>query len=172
MLFFYKFCIDIDCKVSLINRQFLIETILNYEQFVKQKNTIKIRDIDDFTFINNFLLLFIFRALNTLTNEKLIIVNFICYAYIINDLKIKMFVNNNILNSKKMFVDLKNQKIIIENCKHITTSLKIINKNSLIKRVIKINNITKILINFVTIIFFKLRDKFNLLNKRDFIFVS
>ena len=35
----------------------------------------------------------------------------------------------------------------------------------------KINNVTKILINFVTIIFFKLRDKFNLLNKRNFIFV-
>ena len=42
----------------------------------------------------------------------------------------------------------------------------------MIKRIIKINNVTKILINFVTITFFKLRDKFNLLNKRDFIFVS
>ena len=42
----------------------------------------------------------------------------------------------------------------------------------MIKRIIKINNVTKILINFVTIIFFKLRDKFNLLNKRDFMFVS
>ena len=71
-----------------------------------------------------------------------------------------------------MFVNLKNQKIIIENCKHIIMSLKIINKNSSIKQIIKINNIIKILINFITIIFFKLRDKFNLLNERDFMFVS
>ena len=109
---------------------------------------------------------------NTFANKKSIIVNFIRYAYVVNNLKIKMFINNNIFDSKKMFVDLKNQKIIIENCKHITTSLKIINKNSSIKQIIKINNVTKILINFITIIFFKLRDKFNLLNKHDFMFVS
>ena len=139
---------------------------------MKQKNAIKIRNIDDFTFINKKNFIFIFRMLNTSTNEKSIIVNFIRHAYVVNNLKIKLFINNNILNLKKMFVDLKNQKIIIENYKHITMLLKIINKNSSIKRVIKINNITKILINFVTIIFFKLRDKFNLLNKRDFIFVS
>ena len=139
---------------------------------MKQKDAIKIRDIGDFTLISKDYLSLIFRVSSTSTDKKLIIVSFTRYTYVVNGLKIKMLMSNNIFDSKKMSVDLKNQKIIIENCKHITTSLKIVSKDLSIKRVIKVSNVTKISVNSVTMIFFKLRDKFNLSSERDFMFVS
>ena len=59
----------------------------------------------------------------------------------------------------------------IDNCKNIITSLKIINRDTSIKRIIKINDVIKISIHSIIIISFKLRDKINLSNDKNFIFV-
>ena len=98
-------------------------------------------------------------------------INFIRYVYIVDKLKIKMFINNNIFDSKKMIIDLNKQQMTIDNCKNIITSLKIINRDIFVKRIVKINNVIKILIHSIIIISFKFCNKIDLSNNKNFIFV-
>ena len=168
----HKIYFDIDCETSLFNRKFLIEKISNYQRHVKQKTEIiKVRDIDNFAFVNRKYIFLVFQVFDISTDNKLIIVNFTRYVYIINNLKVKMFINNDFFNSKIIIINLKKQKITIKSCQNITTFFNVINKDISIKRIIKVNNITTILTNFVIIIFFKLRDKFDLFDKKFFMFI-
>ena len=59
----------------------------------------------------------------------------------------------------------------IDNCKNIITLLKITNRDILIKRITKINDAIKISIYSIIIISFKFRDKFDLSNDKNFMFV-
>ena len=171
--FLHKFCIDTDCGVFLVDRQFLVEVISDYERHMRQKvDAIKVRGIGDFTLISKDYLSISFRVSGTSINEKSVIVSFIRHVYVVNDLKIKMLMGNDIFDSKKMTIDLKNQKIIIESCKHITTSLEVVNRDSSVKRIARASNVTKISVNSVTMMSFKFRGKFNLSSGRDFMFVS
>ena len=71
-----------------------------------------------------------------------------------------------------MNINVNKQIVIIENCKNIKIQFNIINANSQIKRVIRVNEIIKISIKSIFTILFKLRDKNNLFNERDFMFTS
>ena len=104
---FHKFYIDIDCDVSFIDRAFLIKQIFNYRKHVKIKSKIiKIRDIKNFTFNNTKYIFIIFKIFNKSVDDESIMINFTRYVYIVDELKIKMFINNDIFDSKKMIIDL------------------------------------------------------------------
>ena len=169
---FHKFCIDIDCDVFFIDRTFLVEQIFNYRKHVKHKiNAVKIRDIENFTFSSTKYISIIFEVFDKFVDGELIIINFTRHVYIVDNLKIKMFINNDILDSKKMIIDLNKQQMTIDSCKNIITSLKIINRDTSIKRIIKINDVIKISVHSVIIISFKFRDKIDLSNDKNFMFV-
>ena len=104
------------------------------------------------------------------TNEKNVIAIFIKSIYIMKKLKIKILLNNDIFDSKQININVKKQIVIIENCKNVKIQLNVINTNSSIKRVIRVNEFIKISIKSITIISFKLRDKNNLFIERDCIF--
>ena len=145
-----------------------------YQKLIKQKsNVIKIRNIDNVMFnIKNYLSL-IFRVLKLTLNEMTFtIVCFIKYVYIVDNLKTKMFLNNDILRLKQIILNFDNEKMIINNCQNIITKLNVINHDVFVKRQIKVNDIIKISIRFCVIISFKLRDKFKLSKDKNFIFLS
>ena len=69
-------------------------------------DVVKIRNIENFTFNNTKYILIIFEIFDKFVDDKSIIINFIRYIYIVNNLKIKMFMNNDILDSKKIIINL------------------------------------------------------------------
>ena len=88
------------------------------------------------------------------------------------ELKTKIFLSNDIFDSKQMNINVEKQILIIDNCKNIKIQLNVTNTNSSIKRVVRVNEIIKISIKSITTISFKLRDKNNLFIERDFMFTS
>ena len=104
---FHEICVDNECDVSLINRFFSIKEMFIYLKLIKQKsNVIKIRDIDDVIFnIKNYSSL-IFRV-SKLTFDEItsIVVCFTRHVYIIDDLKIEILLNNDILKLKQIILN-------------------------------------------------------------------
>ena len=130
----------------------------------------KINEINAvFLFINEYVSLnfVIFNKLN----DKLAKVCFIKHLYIVNNLKINILLNNNILESKNMFVHVDKKKFFVDSCDNFVASLKIIVKNDddeRVKRIIRSQINIVVLTHSCTIVFIKYRE-FKLLN-RDLIF--
>ena len=90
--------------------------MLNYQRLIKQRTKfIRIRDINN-TILNNKKYLSIkFKVFNEL-NNKLTIVIFTKNVNIINELKIKIFLNNNIFESKNIVFNIDKNITIINSC--------------------------------------------------------
>ena len=169
----HEVCSDIDCDVSLINRAFLIAEVSNYQQRVQKKiDALRIKNIDDALFNTMKHLLLIFRIFEKTINDFAIIICFIRHVYIVNELKIKMLIINDILESKFMMSNVDREKLIIDNCKNIIVKLNVKNADFLMKRMIRFSNVTKISTRFSITISFKLRDKDSLSTNRDFMFTT
>ena len=83
----------------------------NYQTRVQKKtNILRIKNIDDVLFNTTKHLFFIFRIFEKTINDSFVVIYFIRHVYIIDELKIKMFVINDILESKLIIsnVDKKN----------------------------------------------------------------
>ena len=164
-------CVDTECDASLIDRKFLMQKIFDYRIHARQTmKFFKVRDIENVvvTIIDHISL--IFRVFEISTNDENAIVTFTRQIYIVKELKTKIFLDNDILNSKRMSINVDKQMIIIENCKNIKIQLNVINVESSIKRVTRVNETIKISIKSIFTIFFKLREKNNLFIERDFMF--
>ena len=105
-------------------------------------------------------------------NDKSAIAIFIRNVNIINELKTKLLLKNNIINSKSIVFNVDKNIIIINNCQNFIISLTIINNDFSIKRLIKAVDDLKIFINSIITIFYKLKNKFDLLINKNFMFIS
>ena len=165
--------INFNCEIFLIDRDFLTREISNYKKHVKTKNkAIKIRDIENTNFSIVKYLLIDFRISSTAIDDNSIIVTFIKHLYIVNNLKIKLLINNDILKSKQIVLNIIKKKTTINNCKNITTKLTIANREFSIKQIMRVVENIKMSARFNTIISYKLRDKIILSIDRDFMFIS
>ena len=88
--------------------------------------------------------------------------------YLINDLTIKIFIDVNIIVSKKMIINVDKQTITIDNCE-ITIKLHVISRDARVNKVIKITKQLTIYSYIHMIIFVKIRDQFVLVD-RDYFF--
>ena len=104
-------------------------------------------------------------------NNKSTIVNFIKNVNIINKLKAKMFLNNNIIKSKNIILNVNKNIITINNCQSLITVFIVTNFDFSIKRLVKVANSLNILANSIITILYKLQDKFNLSINKNFIFI-
>ena len=164
---------NIDCEISLINRNFLTQKIVDYATHVRQcAKFLKIRNIDDVVVIIMIYISFIFRIFDVTANDKNAIAIFIKKIYIVKELKTKIFLSNDIFDSEQININVEKQILIIDNCKNIKIQFNVTNTNSSIKRIARVNEIIKISIKSVTTISFKLRDKNSLFIERDFMFTS
>ena len=100
-----------------------------------------------------------FVIFNKINNESTTIY-FIRNFYIINNLKINMLFNNDILKSKNIFIHVDQKKFIINNCDNFSTSLKIVVKNGdeRIKHTIQSQTEINILIYFCITMSIKYRN--------------
>ena len=164
-------CIDFDCESSLVDRQCLAAQRSNYVVRVLRKpEVLKINDINAASlFINEYISLnfVIFDELN----DKSARVCFIRHLYIVNDFKVNILLDNDILESKDMFVHVDKEKLFVDSCDNFVASLKIIVRNDdgeRVKRIIRSQVSIFVSTHFCTTVFIKYRE-FKLSN-RDLIF--
>ena len=165
---FDEICIDIDCEFIMIDRQFLINKKSNYVADVMKINSMKINEID-------LVSLFISKkiALNFIIFEKTdddsIKVSFTRYVYIIDDLKIKLLINNDIFESKNMMFHINKSKLTIKSCDNFITSLHVtFKKSERVKRAVR--SLTIVIISFHTCAAVSMKFKSKLSRNRDFMF--
>ena len=165
-------CCDIECDYSLIDRSFLIAKISNYRQHVKQIIVMKIRDIDDVLIKTKKHILLNFRIFDKMKN-KLAIACFTRRVYIIESFKTKILLSKNILNSKQIVFNVDKKIVTINNYQDFVVKVNVINADSSIKCVVRVNFVIKISIKFNITVSFKLCDKNNFLSiERNLMFIS
>ena len=101
----------------MIDAIFIIKILFEYS-IHKTSSLILIRDINDVQKFKEFVLIIIY--INDVINDDnkinlSIIITITRQIYFINDLKIKIFVNNNIITSKKILLNFDRQKIRVDN---------------------------------------------------------
>ena len=98
------------------NKSFLIKKMSNYQRLIKQRTkSIRVCDINNAILNNKKYLSIEFKVLNKL-NDKFAIVTFIKNVNIINNLKIKMYLSNDIIDSKNIIFNVDKNTIIINSC--------------------------------------------------------
>ena len=166
---FDEICIDIDCEFIMINRQFLINKKSKYVAYVMKINLMKINKIDSISLFTSKKIALNFIIFDEINNDA-IKVNFIRYVYIVDNLKIKLFINNDIFESKNMMFYINKNKLIIKSCDNFITSLLVtFRKNERVKRAIRFLIIIIISFHSCTIVSMKYKnEKFS--HNRDFMF--
>ncbi len=91
--------------------------------------------------------------------------------YIVNNLKINILIESNILDSQKMHLDYKYKQLVIENCKEIAVSITITFVKNKINKIVKTFTALTILLKSSTMVPVRLRNNTQLLSDRDFMFV-
>ena len=92
--------------------------------------------------IDDYLLLFMY--VKKQIDDQFVVVHFRREIHVINNLKIKLLLKINVINSKRIMIDLNQRQLFIKNCQNLTIKLKIIVKNNVkIRRVIKIKKKTR-----------------------------
>ena len=168
---FTNICVNIECETLLIDKNFLIQKIFNYQEFFRQiKKSLKIRKIDDVSIEAKIYIVFKIQMSNTNENDKSTIKIFIRRVFVVKHMKTKIFFDNNIFELKQMNINVEMRILIINNCKDLVVQLNLINFESQVKRIVCVNEAMKISINFAIIISFKFSDKSTLSRNRDFMF--
>ena len=164
-------CADSDCEESINNRSFLAEEIPNYQRLVKQRTKpIRVRNINNAVLDSKKYLSIEFKMPDEL-NDKLTIATFTKNVNIINRLKTKLLLSNNILEPKNIVLDISKNVAIINSCQNLTTSLTVTNRGSPIKRLAKTADDLRVLANSIATILYKLRDKTDLSTNKNFMFI-
>ena len=166
---FDEVCIDIDCEFIMIDRQFLINKKSNYAAYVIKINSMKINKIEStslFTSKKIALNLIIFDEIDDDSTK----ISFIRYVYIVDDLKIKLFINNDIFELKNMISYVNKSKFIIKNFDNFIISLYVtFRKSERVKRAIRFLIIIIILFHSCATVSVKYKnEKFS--HDRDFVF--
>ena len=119
----------------LIDRRFLKNLKLN-NLMKKFKTFIIVKDIEIVKYVIDDYLLF-FMYVKKQIDDQFIVVHFRRKIHVINNLKIKLLLEINVMNSKRIIVDLNQRLLLIKNCQNLTIKLKIIVKNNVkIRRVL------------------------------------
>ena len=164
-------CTNTNCETSLIDKTFLSQEISDYMKRVhKSFEIFKIRKIDDASMFTFDYILFKFRVSNVQANDKSKIDIFTRRVYIMKNLKIKIFINCDILNFERMMINIDKTNVIIDSCKNFKIQFNVTNTSSSIKRMTKVSEVIKISNKSLITISFKFRDKDNLSTRRDFMF--
>ena len=161
---------NFECFVTLNDRKFMklqLNNEMKIEQLFSSLSMKKINDklikINDFVIINLF-----FVDINVV--DEFIIVVISIEVHLINDLKINMFVDVNVLKFQKMILNFEHNIFVINNC-DVTIIIDFVNRVKFyIKRIIRNRKIFVVLFDQLTEISITFRD--DLSKNKDFLFES
>ena len=161
-------CVNFECTISLIDKVFLREVL--FDIYVKKtKLPVTIRGVKSVLyFINDYCLLDLY--IPKIFNSKKTIDYIRREIYIVDDLKTKMFIKIDILELKRMQIDIGDEKFFIRNCNDLIANIIVKVKNDVgIRRAIRSQKKIIILSNSFVRIFVKMRISL-LLSDRDYFF--
>lgn len=104
---FHDICIDFDNSIIMIDRKFLLNSILNL-QIQTMKFSISIRNVSN-KLINTNEFAIVRIHLNELANEKLAITVLIIEVHLVDQLNVNMLVEMNVISSEHIILNLHHQ---------------------------------------------------------------
>ena len=168
---FTNMCVNIECETSFIDKNFLAQKIFDYERFLRRtKEFLKIKEIDDVSVKAKNYISLKFQIFDTNMNDKSAMNVFSRRVFIVKHLKTKILLDNDVFDSKNMNINVEKRILIISNCKNLVVQFNVINFDSQIKRIVRVNETIKISIKFAIVISFKFREKSTLSTNRNFMF--
>ena len=130
----------------------------------------RIRDINDVMMSSSEYTFLKFTIDDTL-NEKSVVDKLRRQIHIIDDLKINMFIEFDILDSKKMMLNYVIEQLTIGSCKEMKIFMKIIFKRNKINKVVRVYDVTVMPSHLNIMIFIRFRDKSEFFKNRDLMFM-
>ena len=110
---------NIDCSISIKDRLFLKRLILTFKT-KKYKLFITLRDIEINRYSINEWIIVLFYIKNLILEEKSVIIKYTRDIYIVDNLKINLFIEINILELKEAIINLFKEKIVFIKCENVT----------------------------------------------------
>jgi hypothetical protein len=165
-------CLDTDCNVILTNRNFIK---INESHYIIRRMTISlnVRELKTNKHeILKYIIAIIYFSESFAKDEKFIREMIRREIHLMNNLKINMFIENDILDSEKIFIDDVNNKVIIVSCEHmiILIEIKTFSKD-MINKILHVKSITIISTYFmIAISIYNINLLINLLINRNFLF--
>ena len=157
-IFIVEKCFDFDCTMSLIDRNFL--TTISHDEIRTTTQFIRVRNINFRQHDNSEYVKLKFYIRDKTVIDKFATVHFRREVHVVNDLKIRIFIDMNIIESKIIDVLINNNILHVENCDVIAfIIIKFKNNNERINRIIRVITIVIISFHFTIAIIVKFRDK-------------
>ena len=129
----------------LINRQYLF--IVSHDEIKKIDQFVRVRDINSRKHDNFKYVKLNFYIQKKKVDDTTITTHFKRKVHIINEFKIELFIEINIMNSKIISIDSTNKRMTIKNC-DIVASFNVTSKKKRVNRIMRI--IVFIIISFFT----------------------
>lgn len=163
-----ELCVDTECIMFLIDRQFLKKYRSDLKiQEIQSKITIK--NIDAQIHESSQFVILKFLISETKKNKKKCMTRIIRKFHLINDLKIKALIGMNILKPEKMTIDLDRRRLTIDACDELKTSIQITPRKIRVNRAVRIAKQVTIFAFFFQLMQIKLR-KTSIFQNRDYSF--
>lgn len=159
-------CLNIEIEVSLANRQFVLDKLLN-AHIHNMTNSFTIREIEinihEIKKYVNFSMYFFSQK------NSFVMTEIQREIHLIQEFRVNMLIENDILRSEEIIIDIVNRRAIIVNCDNMMIDVKIHQRDSYVKK--NVRN------QFAMIIFSEVYAKVsyvvkNLSNSRNFLFQS
>ena len=169
-VFVESICLNIDCDIILVDRQFLSKQ--SSTTIVKTKFTsIFVIDIDDNKHEISEYVVVTIHVFDLNKQDKSVVTKIIREAHVVDELKVKMFIDTDVIESKQIDIMTSSNQTSIDNC-DVTISIKLQASSS--RRVKQTIQADKTIVIFshsqLVILFRRFSKKF--LSNRDFLFES
>ena len=166
-IFIVEKCFDFDCIMSLINKIFL-DSIFHHEIHITAQS-IRIREIDFRQHDNSQYVKLNFYIHDKTTIDKSVTIHFRREVHIVDELKIKIFIDMNIIESETIDVLINSNTLHVENCEiTVLIIIKLKSNDERINRIIRAITVVTISFHFTIAITMKFRDKFVSANRNYF----
>ena len=163
-------CIDIDCSVTLKNRKFMTQQLNENMKVQQLTSSLSIRKVSGKLIkINDFVMIHLFVTDINDVDEITTTVVFV-EVHLINDFKINMLVDVNVLKSQRMIVNFDHNILVIESCEIKIVIDSVSRVKSHFKRIIRNQKIFTILFDELTKVSIIFHDDLSF--DRDFFFES
>ena len=163
-------CVDTGCGGSMGDRSFLAEEIPDYQKLVKQRtDPIRVRGIGNAMLESREYLPVDFSIPGEL-NGKPAVATFTRNVNIVDGLKAKMLLGNDIIGPEDIVPNVGKGIATIGSCQGLTTTLTVTNRGPPVKRLARAADGLNIPANSMATIPYKLRGKSGLPTGRDFMF--
>ena len=163
------FCLNTKCEMFMIDKAYLCKLIFNYKLTVKTSSSIKVRDIEK-TIVTFNERIELNLEIFDLFNKRATIARIKEMFHIVENFTVKILIEMNIIESKRMKIDC--ERIYIKSCNVIANLKSKSSIESKIKKVIMCFTAVTVFSHINMFVSIIIRKKFKILSNKDFIFNS